>query len=344
MTRPVAAPRLDATAGPLLAVRQLRIQHRLPRAHPFARPRYLRAVDELNFNLHAGETLALVGESGSGKSTLARALLGVQPVSSGSIRFDGHELVGLDRRGWQPLRRQIQMVFQDPQGSLDPRMRVAQIVAEPLVYLCPELDAAERRHRVEQTLERVGLGPEMLECYPRQLSGGQCQRVGIARALVCGPRLLICDEAVAALDAVTQAQVLQLLREIQMQTGMAMLFITHDLAIARQISDRVLVMYYGRLMEQAPTRTLFAAPRHPYTRALLASVPGVDPAQRAALLRPGAAPDTSVPSTGCLFAARCPMADEQCLRRVPPVHRLRDGSAVACHYIAEAWVPPTKAA
>lgn len=329
---------------PLLAVRQLKIQHRLRPAHAFARPRYLRAVDEINFNLRAGETLALVGESGSGKSTLARALLGVQPVTAGSIRFDGQELSGLDRSGWRPLRRQIQMVFQDPQGSLDPRMRISRIVAEPLEFLCPEIDAAERARRVAQMLERVGLPADLHERYPHQLSGGQCQRVGIARALVCGPRLLICDEAVSALDVSVQAQVLQLLRELQTETGMAMLFITHDLAVVRQISHRVLVMYFGRIMEQADTRTLFEQPRHPYTKALLASVPGADPAQRALLLRPGEPPDVTVPLTGCLFTARCPMADERCMRSVPHTHRLRDGTAVACHYVAEAWAPPTRAA
>ncbi|MEW6169116.1 MAG: oligopeptide/dipeptide ABC transporter ATP-binding protein [Pseudomonadota bacterium] len=340
-----SAPGAPARSGePLLAVRQLKVQHRLRPAHPFARPRMLRAVDELNFNLRAGETLGIVGESGSGKSTLARALLGVHPVAAGSVRFGGRELTGLDRKGWRPLRREIQMVFQDPQGSLDPRMRVVHAVAEPLEFLCPEVAAAQRRQRAHAMLERVGLEAELHARYPRQLSGGQCQRVGIARALVVQPRLLICDEAVSALDLQLQAQILDLLRGLQAQTGMAMLFISHDLSVVRRISDRVLVMYFGRAMEQADVRRLFEQPRHPYTKALLASVPGADPAQRALLLRDGPAPDVTLPLQGCLFTTRCPMADEQCPRRVPHVHSLRDGSAVACHYVADAWVPPTRAA
>lgn len=335
-----AAPAQDA----LLSVRQLKVQHRLRPAHPFARPALLRAVDEVNFNLRAGQTLGVVGESGSGKSTLARALLGVQPVAAGSIRYAGQELVGLDASGWRPLRRQIQMVFQDPQGSLDPRMRIRQIVAEPLEFLCPELEPAARATRAAAMLARVGLGADVLDRYPHQLSGGQCQRVGIARALVVQPRLLICDEAVSALDVSVQAEVLQLLRELQAENGMAMLFITHDLNIVRKLCDRVLVMYFGRTMEQGETRTVFAHPRHPYTKALLASVPGADPQQRARLLRDGEAPDVTLPLTGCLFTPRCPMADEQCPRRVPHTHTLRDGTAVACHYVSDAWAPPIRAA
>jgi oligopeptide transport system ATP-binding protein len=329
---------VNTATEPLLAVRQLSVRHRLRSWLPFAGPRWLRAVDGIHFNLRAGETLALVGESGSGKSSLARALLGLQPVVGGSIRFAGRELVGLDRKAWQGLRRDIQIVMQDPQGSLSPRRRVRDSVAEPLEFLFPELDKAERLQRADAMLARVGLAPELGERKPRKLSGGQCQRVAIARALVVQPKLLICDEAVAALDAEAQVEVLDLLRGLQAETGLAILFISHDLAAVRRISDRVMVMYYGRIMEQADSERLFETPRHPYTKALMASVPGADPALRAQLLRDGPAPDVTVPLAGCLFTARCPMADEQCPRSVPHVHSLRDGAAVACHYIADSWV------
>lgn len=335
---------MNAKTEPLLAVRQLAVRHRLRRWLPFAPPRWLRAVDGVNLNLRAGETVALVGESGSGKSTLARALLGLVPVAAGSIRFDGRELVGLDRKAWQPLRRDIQIVFQDPQGSLNPRMRVRDIVAEPLQALQPQMDADERSRRVERMISRVGLSPDLLAQRAKKLSGGQCQRVAIARALVCEPRLLICDEAVAALDVNAQLEVLELLRSVQADTGLAILFITHDLGVVRQFSERVVVMYFGRVMEQALTRVLFETPRHPYTKALMASVPGADPAQRAQLLRDGPAPDVTIPASGCLFTSRCPMADPDCLRSVPHTRSLRDGAAVACHYIADDWVPPTRMA
>ncbi|MGB0219563.1 MAG: ABC transporter ATP-binding protein [Sinimarinibacterium flocculans] len=335
---------MNARAEPLLAVRQLAVRHRVRRWLPFAPPRWLRAVDGVNLNLRAGETVALVGESGSGKTTLARALLGLQPVSAGSIRFDGRELAGLDRKAWQPLRSALQMVFQDPQGSLNPRMRVRDIVAEPLQALRPQLGAEERRQQAERMLERVGLTAELYDLRAKKLSGGQCQRVAIARALVCEPRLLICDEAVSALDLSAQLEVLELLRDVQRQTGLAILFITHDLGVVRRFSDRVVVMYFGRVMEQALTPVLFDTPRHPYTKALLASMPGTDPGLRASLLREGPAPDVSVPLSGCLFTSRCPMADAECLRRVPNTRSLRDGAAVACLYIADDWVPPTRMA
>jgi oligopeptide transport system ATP-binding protein len=333
---------LNAKTEPLLAVRQLAVRHRVRRWWPFAAARWLRAVDGVNLNLRAGETLALVGESGSGKSTLARALLGLDRVAAGSVRYDGREIIGLDRKAWQELRREIQIVFQDPQGSLNPRMRVRDIVAEPLQALQPQLNADQRARRVEQMIARVGLPAELLDQRAKKLSGGQCQRVAIARALVGEPRLLICDEAVAALDLNAQLEVLELLRDIQSQTGLAILFITHDLGVVRHFSDRVVVMYFGRVMEQAATDVLFNTPRHPYTKALLASVPGADPALREQLLRDGPAPDVTVPPVGCLFTSRCPMADADCLRSVPHTRSLRNGAAVACHYIADDWAPPTR--
>lgn len=332
---------LSARAGePLLVVRQLRVLHRVGSKLPFIKPRWLRAVEGVNFNLSPGETVALVGESGSGKSTLAKALLGVQAVAGGSISFGGRELVGLAERDWQHLRRDIQMVFQNPQDSINPKLRVRDVIAEPLQAFEPRLPAAQRAERVAQMLRRVGLEAELLEQKAGDLSGGQAQRVAIARALIVQPRLLICDEAISALDLSAQIEILDLLQQIQRDTNLAMLFISHDLAAVRRISHRVMVMYFGRVMEKADAAVLFDTPRHPYTKALLASVPGASAEQRALLLREGPAPDVTVPQTGCLFVERCPMADERCNRSVPHTHTLRDGSAVTCHYVSEDWQPP----
>lgn len=335
---------LSAGAEPLLAVRQLSVVHRQPPKGWFGPPRRLRAVDELNLNLYPGETLGLVGESGSGKSTLARALVGLVPAGAGSIRLGGRELTRMRPRQWREVRRTVQMVFQDPLGSLDPCMRVGDSVAEPLEFLCGERDPAARRRRVAELFERVGLTPGMMERFPHELSGGQCQRVGIARALAPEPQILICDEAVSALDATTRQQILELLRSLQQEFGLSMLFISHDLSVVRALARRVLVMYYGRVMEQAETQILFEQPRHPYTKALLASAPGTDPARRRELLLDGPPPDVSMPAQGCVFTSRCPLADQHCLRQVPVMRRLAGGGGAACHYIADGNIWPSPAA
>lgn len=319
---------------PLLAVRQLRVQFRLRSLWPWRPAATLRAVDDVNFNLQAGETLALVGESGSGKSTLARTLIGLQRASSGSIRLDGHEVGALTMKQWRPLRRDVQMVFQDPAASLNPRMRVLAAVGEPLRALYPELDRVQREQRAAAMLERVGIAAEHHQRYPRDFSGGQCQRIAIARALVVRPRLLICDEIVSSLDASIQAQILNLLGDLQREYGLALLFIAHDLAVVRHLAHRVLVLYLGRAMEQGPGEQVFARPRHPYTRALIAAVPGVlaPPAHR---VLEGELPSPLHPPPGCVFATRCPMADEQCTRRVPHARRFEDGGMAACHYAVD---------
>lgn len=316
----------------LLAVRQLRVYHPLAPAWPWQPPPVLRAVDGVNFNLAEGETLGIVGESGCGKSTLARALVGLQPATSGAISYAGRNLAALPAADWRTLRREIQMVFQDPLSSLDPRMNIGASIAEPLQALYPELSPQERTRRVHAMMERTGLDTALQARYPHELSGGQCQRAGIARALVVQPRLLICDEPVSALDVSVQAQVINLLRELQREQGLAMIFIAHDLAVVRHISQRVLVMYLGRVMEQARSDELFARPRHPYTKALLAAVPG-HTAQRAHALLDGELPSALHPPPGCAFATRCPMADEHCGRSAPHFRRLADGSSVACHYV-----------
>ncbi|MFP5356864.1 MAG: ABC transporter ATP-binding protein [Gammaproteobacteria bacterium] len=325
------------TAKPLIEVRRLCVEHALEATWPWQRAPHLRAVQEVNFNLYAGQTLGIVGESGCGKSTLARTLVGLKQPSAGAIVYRApgqpdRELSGLDEAGWRPLRREIQMVFQDPLASLDPRMSVGRIVAEPLEALCPELGPDEREARVLETLEQVGLSRAHVNRYPHEFSGGQCQRVGIARALVVRPRVLICDEPVSALDVSIQAQIINLLRDIQRQQGLALLFIAHDLAVVRHISHRVMVMYLGRVMEQAASEQLFAQPGHPYTRALLRSVPQLHPSGTPHAILDGELPSQTEPPPGCAFATRCPMADETCNRQLPPVRRLASGSTVACHY------------
>ncbi len=330
---------MSRTATPLLAVRQLRVQFAARGRQFWRAPVPLRAVDDINFNLYAGQTLGLVGESGSGKSTLARALIGLQPIAGGAIHFDGRDLTRLDAAGWRQQRREIQMVFQDPLASLNPRMTIGRSVAEPLRALCPELSAAERVERVQQMLERVGIPAAHMDRYPHEFSGGQCQRIGIARALVVRPRLLICDEPVSALDVSIQAQIVNLLAELQQEYGLALLFIAHDLAVVRQISHRVLVMYFGRGMEQGDCGQIFTQPRHPYTRALLASVPGASEEQRQHQLLDGELPSLNRPPLGCAFVSRCPMADEQCTRSVPHARRFADGGMSACHYAVDVAEP-----
>jgi len=324
-------------SSPLLAVRQLRVSYPLPSAWPWQPPGRLRAVDEINFNLHAGETLGIVGESGSGKSTLARALVGLQAVTSGAISYGGCNLARLGAAQWRPLRRDIQMVFQDPLSSLDPRMTVGDSIAEPLCSLSPETAAAERESRVLAMMERTGLSAELRNRYPHELSGGQCQRAGIARALVLRPKILICDEPVSALDVSVQAQIVNLLTQLQREDGLTLIFIAHDLAVVRHISRRILVMYQGRVMEQASCEDLFARPAHPYTRALLASMPGARDCHQPPAPEYSRLPDAPLAaiSLGCAFAPRCPMADEHCTRSVPHYRRLDSGSVVACHYAGD---------
>ena len=319
-------------ASPLLSVRHLSVRYPLRRAWPWQRAGVLRAIDDLSFELRAGETLGVVGESGSGKSTLARTLVGLQKIDAGSARFDGEELATLDAAGWRKLRGDIQMVFQDPLASLDPRMNVADAVAEPLRVLWPELGAIEREARVREMLEQVGIALADARRKPHEFSGGQCQRIALARALIVRPRLLICDEPVSALDVSVQAQIVNLLRDLQRRLQLAMLFISHDLAVVRHISDRVLVMYFGKAMEQAPRASLFAQARHPYTRALLAAIPGrLRMRQHAA--RAGALPDLSMPPSGCLFSSRCPDAGSRCASDIPAERRFADGSSAACHWL-----------
>jgi oligopeptide transport system ATP-binding protein len=321
------------SAAPLLAVRRLKVHYRLP-ALPWQQPGWLKAVDGVDLNLAAGETLGVVGESGCGKSTLARTLAGLQPATSGGIEYGGRNLATLDERAWRPLRREIQMVFQDPLASLDPRMTIAASIAEPLEALYPDIGRDERTARVHAMLEKVGLSATLANRYPHEFSGGQCQRVGIARALIVRPRILICDEPVSALDVSVQAQIVNLLADLQAEYGLSMIFIAHDLAVVRHISRRVMVMYLGKVMEQAARDTLFANPLHPYTRALLAAVPGDGRSSREVL--EGEIPSPANPPPGCVFVTRCPIADAHCARHMPPLVRAAHGGFSACHFTATA--------
>jgi peptide/nickel transport system ATP-binding protein len=293
----------------------------------------LRAVSDVSFAVRAGETLAVVGESGSGKSSLARAILGLIPLGAGRVVYAGQPLANTVQKRALAARRDLQLVFQDPVSALDPQMRVQAIVSEPLLVHEPGLGAAQRRTRVVDALARVGLDEKCLRRYPHELSGGQAQRVAIARALILQPKILVCDEAVAALDGSARKQVLELLREVQEATGLSIVFISHDLAVVRTISHRVLVMYMGHLVESADSDALFSAPRHPYTRALLAAVPIPDPVvgpRRAPLL--GEVSSLVDPPAGCVFHPRCPLAETVCETRVPELRNL-DGTRVACHLV-----------
>jgi oligopeptide transport system ATP-binding protein len=316
----------------LIEAQDVRVSFALKREGdlPWTKPRLLQAVAGVDFTLNAGETLGIVGESGSGKSTLARALIQMVPAT-GHVMWQGKtDLLALTPAQMMPHRRDIQMVFQDPLASLNPRMTVGQIIAEPLRTHYPAMPAAEARARVQLMMDRVGLLPNQINRYPHEFSGGQCQRIGIARALIVEPKLLICDEPVSALDVSIQAQVINLLARLQRELGITMIFIAHDLSVVKHVSDRVMVMYLGRVMESAPKRDLFAAPQHPYTQALLSAVPIPDPAaERAKMMIPleGDLPSPMSPPSGCVFRTRCVRATARCAAEVPVL-----AGGVACHY------------
>ena len=326
----------------LLSVRDLSVTFDVPRrrAMPWTPPDRLRAVKAMSFDLQAGETLGIVGESGSGKSTLARAVIGTIAASDGAVLWEGTDLATLAPAARRRHRAEVQMVFQDPLAALNPRMTVGEIIAEPL-RTHRDMARPEREARVAEIMERVGLLPALRNRYPHEFSGGQCQRIGIARALVLEPRLLICDEPVSALDVSVQAQVVNLLRRLGREMGLAMIFIAHDLSVVRHVSDRILVMYLGRRMEEGPARDVVRAPLHPYTRALVDSVPVPDPRARRAVRAPvrGELPSPLAPPPGCVFHTRCPRAQPDCAQGVPPDLHPRPGRTVACPYHLAEGVP-----
>jgi len=291
--------------------------------------RLLRAVSNVSFDLAPGEVLGIVGESGSGKTTLGRTILRLNEPTEGTIRFRGEDITILSRAKLRPIRRHMQIVFQDPYASLNPRMTVGEILAIPLEVHEPTLGRARRRERIAEMLATVGLFPEAAERYPHEFSGGQRQRVGIARALICRPDLLVADEPVSALDVSVQAQVVNLLLDLRERLGLAILFIAHDLAVVGLVSDRVAVMYLGRIVEIASTRALFTRPRHPYTEALFSAVPNLG-GKRERILLEGDLPSPIAPPSGCAFRTRCRYAIKACTASLPPLVPVGDGHAAAC--------------
>jgi peptide/nickel transport system ATP-binding protein/oligopeptide transport system ATP-binding protein len=295
------------------------------------------AVDGVNFELREGETMALVGESGCGKSTVGRLILRLLDATSGKVWFDGQDLMELSPTEVRAKRRELQMIFQDPYSSLNPRMTIEQTITEPLAL--HGLAPGKHRERAVELMDRVGLAPQYLQRYPHEFSGGQRQRIGIARALAVQPRIIVCDEPVSALDVSIQAQIVNLLRDLQKQLGLAYVFIAHDLAVVKHIASHVAVMYLGQIVEYADKRTLFAQPRHPYTQALLSAIPLPQPGlRRERMLLQGDVPNPISPPSGCRFRTRCPYARERCAQEVPA---LRDsgGHLTACHFWEEIQPP-----
>jgi oligopeptide transport system ATP-binding protein len=321
--------------GALLTVEDLTVHFAMPVGGPLWR-RYvpLKAVDGVSFELQAGETLGIVGESGCGKSTLGRAVLRLIEPNAGRVVWLGEDLGTLDAEALRRQRRAMQIVFQDPLASLDPRMTVGDIVAEPLITHEPGLARSEVAARVRDMMASTGLSPQMINRYPHEFSGGQCQRIAIARAMILRPKLIVCDEPVSALDVSIQAQIINLLMRLQREFGLSLLFISHDLSVVRHVSHRILVLYLGRMMELADRDSLYRAPKHPYTRALISAVPIPDPQlerQKRRIVLTGELPSPLDPPSGCVFRTRCPLAIELCAREVPRIEQIAPGRQVACH-------------
>jgi len=344
----VATGESRATPAPeiLLSVRGLRVHFPVRAGLLGGRTRaVVHAVDGIDLDIRRGETVGLVGESGCGKSTTGRAILGLCKPTAGEVLFAGRDLVPLDARAMRPLRRRLQMIFQNPYASLDPRMTVGDIVAEPL-RVHRLLGGAALRARVAELLDMVGLDPAHLRRYPHEFSGGQRQRIGIARAIALEPDFIVADEPISALDVSIQAQILNLLRELQVRLGLTYLFIAHDLAAVRHVSDRTAVMYLGKIVEVAASKLLASRPLHPYTQALISAVPVPAPAieaRRRRLVLQGEVPSPLAPPSGCRFRSRCPHAFARCAAEEPPLHEWEPERRVACH-LMESAAPPHLAA
>ena len=318
-------------AAPLVAVRDLK-KHFPIHAGVFSRlSGHVYAVDGVSFEVKRGETLGLVGESGCGKSTVGRTLLKLLEPTAGKILVRGNDITSLGPREMLPYRRQMQMIYQDPYASLNPRMSAGEIVGEPLA-IHQVGGTAERRNRVAHLFERVGLRPEAVHNFPHEFSGGQRQRIGIARALALSPELIVGDEPVSALDVSIQAQIINLLIDLQDEFGLSYLFVAHDLAVVEHISRRVIVMYLGKIVEMGSARTIVHFPKHPYTQALISAIPVIDPeSKRKRIVLPGDVPSPIAPPPGCPFHPRCPIAEERCRVEVPELREIEPGHWVSCH-------------
>lgn len=317
----------------ILSVENLKVHFTVSKKGSWFKKTKLRAVDGVSFDLIKGETLGVVGESGCGKSTLARAILRLLPSTSGSVTFFGKNLLALKKEQMRAIRKDIQIIFQDPLASLNPRMTALEIISEPLVTFFPSMKRDEVRSKVTKLMNLVGLIPEHMNRYPHEFSGGQCQRIGIARALILDPKVIVCDEPVSALDVSIQAQIINLLKKIQRDLGLTLIFIAHDLSIVKYISDRVMVMYLGVPVEIGTKEEIYRNPQHPYTKALLSAVPIADPKlerQKQVQILYGDLPSPSNPPSGCRFRTRCPIADENCSKVVPQLEKKKNGVSVSC--------------
>ncbi|MEZ5935289.1 MAG: ATP-binding cassette domain-containing protein [Alphaproteobacteria bacterium] len=323
-------------AAPLLDVENLAVHFEIRTGGIVnGQRRALRAVDGVSFSLRSGETLGIVGESGCGKSTLGRAVLRLIEPTAGRVAWLGEDFLGFDQARLRAERKNLQIIFQDPLASLDPRMTIGKIIAEPLITHEPRLAKAEVEARVREVMVETGLLPGMINRYPHEFSGGQCQRVGIARAMILRPKLIVCDEPVSALDVSIQGQIVNLLMKLQRDFGLALLFISHDLSVIRHISHRILVLYLGRVMEVAGRNRLYERPAHPYTQALISAVPIPDPAlerQKKRIVLKGDLPSPLDPPSGCIFRTRCRYARALCAERTPQLEQVDDAQSVACHF------------
>ena len=326
---------MSEAAAPLLRVDGLKMYFPVYKGVLRRKAGEIKAVDDVSFELREGETLGLVGESGCGKSTTGRAILRLYEPTGGRVELEGRDIAHLEGDALRALRPRMQMIFQDPQASLNPRMTVGSIIAEPLDEHT-SLGRAERRARVMELMDQVGLNRTFANRYPHEFSGGQRQRIGIARALALNPKFIVCDEPIAALDVSIQAQVVNLLEDLQEKLGLTYLFISHDLSMVRHLATRVAVMYLGRLVEIAPREALYGDPQHPYTQALISAVPSPDPeveARRKRIILTGDVPSPANPPKGCAFSTRCPKVFDRCRVEPPALHDLGGGRRAACHLV-----------